>query len=78
MVYVGSNRIGFISILSLSSLALQQAIQSYGLSKFTVVVFEVVELPTGLSYQSRKLHLVEREKSKFPSAQLYNIAYSSS
>lgn len=59
MVYVGSTQDQHLITGKSSSLALQQAIQSYGLSKFTVVVFEVVEFPTGLSYQSRKLHLVE-------------------
>lgn len=86
MIYVGSTMVPqdrFYQHLvtgRYSNAQLQDAINTYGLSKFTAIIFEVVDFPPNLSYKERKTYMVEREKhfiSKFPSIQLYNVLYKS-
>jgi group I intron endonuclease len=81
MVYIGSTLVGhdrfyqhLISGKS-SNTALQEAINMYGLSKFTAYVFEKVSYPVGLSYAERTDFLRKLEQmyiAKFSKFQLYN------
>ena len=81
MVYVGSTLTpgrGFHNHLvtgEYSNAALQQAISIHGLENFIAYILEIVDIPTGLSFEEKRafLRVVEQKHiDKFPKAQLYN------
>lgn len=81
MVYVGctsSPQEGFFQHLVApysSNHSLQEAIGVHGLSKFVVIIFEVLEFPAEMSAIERKRSLLAAESryiAKFPKARLYN------
>ena len=83
MIYVGSTKDPkerfkqHLSVGNDSNVELQAAIDKYGLGKFTVHIFMVVEFPESMPELVRKVELLKLERYyhvMFPAGQLYNKA----
>ena len=81
MVYVGSTtdpRHRFYQHLvtgHLSNDLLQADISKYGISQFTLYIFEVIQFPSGLNAVQKDQYLRKSEQNhidNFPASQLYN------
>ena len=87
MLYIGSTltpSLRFHKHLVLgsrSNASLQAAIAKHGIARFTVHIFEIVDLPLQVSYQKRKSLLVKVEQQyidSVPKRKLYNSINASS